>query len=382
MVAGNPKPPRSLYVHVPFCHHRCGYCNFALIADRADLVDRYLDALEFEVNQWVGEFELDTLFLGGGTPSYLSSRQWLRLAEVLFQRFAFSGDFEFTAECNPNDLQKGRLDAMLEAGVNRLSLGVQSFDDRKLKFLERTHTRADAIDSIQRAKVLLDKVSIDLIFACPDEWDDTWQSDLDTAVSLQIDHVSTYELTYEKGTRFWNRLNRGELLLVPADHRAKLYECAINTLTAAGWEQYEVSSFAKPEHRCRHNQVYWNGDSFLAAGPGASRFLGGVRETNHRSTTRYMQLLEANQSPVAEGEALDARSLAKDRIAFGLRLLDGVKLGPFREMTGFDLIDFLGDLGVIWRSERLLTINRDVCQLTPQGVMVYDAIASEIYALD
>ena len=382
MVAGNIKPPRSLYVHVPFCQHRCGYCNFTLIADRADLVDRYLNALEFEVNQWEGDFELDTLFLGGGTPSYLSGKQWNRLAGFLRQRFGFSKDLEFTAECNPNDLQAGRLDAMLEAGVNRVSLGVQSFDDRKLKFLERTHTQADAIDSIQRAKRLFSDVSIDLIFACPDEREDTWADDLSTAVSLQTDHVSTYELTYEKGTRFWNRLHRGELRLVDTNLRAKLYECAIKTLTAAGWEQYEVSSFAKPEHRCRHNQVYWKGDSFLAAGPGASRFLGDIRETNHRSTTRYLQLLEANQSPVAEGESLDARSLAKDRIAFGLRLLDGVELGPFRDVTGFDLIDFLGDAGVLLRAQRLLTINRDVCQLTPRGVMVYDAIASEIYALD
>lgn len=382
MAIGTFNQARSLYVHIPFCQHRCGYCNFTLVAGRDDLVDRYLDALESEISRWSGSFELDTLFLGGGTPSHLRPHQLERLGQIIRGRFELSSELEYTAECNPNDLRTPVVEALCDMGVNRLSLGIQSFDDGKLEFLERTHNRGDAIGAIQLARQSFNDVSFDLIFACQDESETEWRTDLETALAQHPDHISVYELTYEKGTRFWNRLNRAELTRVDEDTRAALYQQAIDELASSGFEHYEISSFCRPGYRCRHNQVYWCGKPFLAAGPGASRFMDGVRETNHRSTTRYLQLIESGKSPVAESEVLDQRGLAKDLVAFGLRMLDGISLESFRRSTGQDLIDFLGPTGEMLCEQSLISFRRGTCQLTGRGVLLYDSIAMQIYRLD
>ena len=373
---------RSLYVHVPFCRHRCGYCNFTLVAGRDDLISRYLDALELEINRWTGLIELDTLFLGGGTPSHLSPGQLGRLRQILYDRFEFSANLEFTAECNPNDLQSPVVEALCELGVNRLSLGIQSFQSEKLKFLERTHGRKQALDAIELARQEFHSVSVDLIFGCPDESKEDWGIDLETALECSPNHLSVYELTYEKGTRFWSRLNRGELHQLREETRADLYQQCLQMLTSAGWEHYEISSFCRFGHRCLHNLVYWSGQPFLAAGPGASRFVKGVRETNHRSTTRYLELVEAGKTPVAESEVLEANGLAKDLIVFGLRRLEGVRLNDFEQATGVSLSSFLGELADMLCDQGLLFINHDVCRLTDAGLMVYDSIAIKIYEID
>ena len=381
MAVGTLDQARALYLHVPFCRHRCGYCNFTLIAGRDDLVDRYLSALEREMDDWPRAIQLDTLFLGGGTPSHLSPTQLRRLGKIIRDRFELSPSLEFTAECNPNDLQPDTVEALCQIGVNRLSLGIQSFDDRKLNFLERTHQRSDAIDAIRSARQAINNLSIDLIFACPGESRSDWEADLETALAQQPDHLSVYELTYEKGTRFWNRLNRGELQQLDEDLRAALYQQAIDQLTAAGLEQYEISSFSRPGYRCRHNHVYWRGAPFLAAGPGASRFVGGVRQTNHRSTTQYLKLIEAGESPIAESEQVEPLGMAQDLIAFGLRLLDGIPLELFRHKTGAELVDFLGATGEWLSAEGLISIDQETCRLTERGVLVYDSIAEHVYRL-
>ncbi|MCH2181680.1 MAG: radical SAM family heme chaperone HemW [Mariniblastus sp.] len=381
MAVGTFNDARSLYLHVPFCRHRCGYCNFTLIAGRDDLVDRYLDALEQEIGRWPGTFELDTLFLGGGTPSYLNPNQLERLGQMIRRRFDLSAEIEFTAECNPNDLHPATVEALDQIGVNRLSLGIQSFDDQKLRFLERTHRATDAIGAIRLARQSFDNLSVDLIFACQGELPSDWERDLETALEQQPDHLSVYELTYEKGTQFWNRLNRGELEQVEEDRRAELYQGAIDRLTSAGLEHYEISSFCRSGYRCRHNQVYWRGEPFLAAGPGASRFVGGTRQTNHRSTTQYLKLIESGRSPVAESEEVDPLGLARDLIAFGLRLLDGFPLELFRRATGQELVDFLGARGEWLLAEGLIFIDGETCRLTERGLLVYDSIAEQIYRL-
>ena len=371
--------PRSAYIHIPFCRHRCGYCNFSLVAGRDHLVERFLDALEMEIRQLPESFEIDTLFYGGGTPSHLGPDQLERLSQIVSQRFSLASDAEVSAECNPNDIDQEKIDALLQLGVNRISLGVQSLNAEKLKRLERDHSASDVVKAVELAKANVASVSMDLIFAAPQETLAQWQTDLADALALQPDHLSTYELTYEKGTQFWNRLQRGGLEMSGEDLRADMYEHTRQQLEQAGWQHYELSSFSKPNHQCRHNQSYWNGNDYFAFGPGASRFVANTRSTNHQSTLTYMKRLEAGQSPTDQTEQLTGIAAARERLVVGMRLLRGVNVQLLEKSTGiaFDEILPLGTREPLI-SANLIEITAGACRLTGRGVMVSDGVAAAI----
>ncbi len=369
--------PRSVYVHVPFCRHRCGYCNFSVVAGRDYLVDRYLNAIETEIGWLDRHYEIDTLFLGGGTPSHLSPNELSRLMSIIRNRFTIADDAEVTAECNPNDLTVETASALADCGVNRISLGVQSLDAAKLKSLERDHTEHDVRQAVERAKSFASSVSIDMIFASPGESLQGWQSDLDSALKLQTDHVSAYELTYEKGTRFWNRLNAQKVAEADEDARADMYIHTIERLAAVGLDQYEISSFAKQGHRCRHNEVYWNGDPYFAFGPGAARFVDGVREMNHLSTMQYLKLVEAGERPTDFSEQLSGEAAAREQLSIALRHVDGVDCQRFLFQTGFAVDDLLSENGRQWQQQGLIVMG-DRVRLTHEGRMIYNHLTRVI----
>lgn len=370
--------PRSLYIHIPFCRHRCGYCNFTLVAGRDYLVDRFLDAIENEFIWLEQTYEVDTIFLGGGTPSHLSAENMQRLCGIIRSRFSFADNFEFTAECNPSDVTDSCAEALAEIGVNRISLGVQSLNSQKLKTLERDHSREIVIEAIANARRFCKNVSIDLIFATPNETLEEWRTDLDQAIALQPDHVSTYELTYEKGTAFWTQRMHGNIDSADEELRCKMYEHAIATLSENGFEQYEVSSFAKPNYRCRHNVVYWSGKPYFAFGPGASRFIDGTRETNHQSTMRYLDLIEAGTPPISERECLSTEDQARELLAIGLRQMDGINFEQFSKQTGFSALNLFAPIENELTDAGLISINEESIRLTQKGILVCDWIASKI----
>ena len=219
--------PVSLYVHVPFCRHRCGYCNFSLVAGRDYLVERFLKALETEIGWLEKSWTIDTLFLGGGTPSHLKEPDFLRLFEAIESRFSFSAGAEITAECNPSDISADKVEMFSRCGINRISLGVQSLDAGKLKRLERDHDARQVEAAVDLIRQRIDNLSMDLIFATPEETMELWQHDVEAALKLRPDHLSTYELTYEKGTQFWNRMNRSELVQADEDLCASMYELSL-----------------------------------------------------------------------------------------------------------------------------------------------------------
>jgi oxygen-independent coproporphyrinogen III oxidase len=367
-------PPRAAYLHVPFCRHRCGYCNFTLVAGRDDLIEPFLGALERELSSVDGVHELDTLYFGGGTPTHLPPAALERLFRMVGQRFRLAGDAEFTVEANPLDLDDGRVADLQSAGVNRLSLGVQSFNDRKLAVLERDHRQRDIARSLQQGRRVTDNVSLDLIFAAPNETLAEWERDLDHAIAAAPEHLSVYGLTIEAGAPFFGRLRRGTLQPVAESLEAEMYELAIDRLAAAGYEQYEVSSFSRAGRRSRHNATYWRGESYFAFGPGAASYVRGRRDMNHRSTTAYIERLLAGRSPVAETEQLAPEDRARERLVFGLRMLDGLSPQEFATDTGFRLDDLAGReieelVGLElfeWRNERLA--------LTRRGLLVSDSV--------
>lgn len=365
---------RAAYIHVPFCRHRCGYCNFTLIAGRDDLSGVYLDAIERELTSLDSPKEVDTLFFGGGTPTHLAGRDLSRLFALAKHWFPLAKNGEFSVEANPVDLTAEKLDVLSHAGVTRLSLGVQSYSDAKLRLLERDHTPAQAIDAISAAKSTTESVSLDLIFAVPGESLPDWQRDLDVALSARPDHISTYSLTFEKGTSYWTRRSKGALAEVDEETQRAMYELAIDRLTAAGYEHYEVSNFARPGHRCRHNEAYWRGDEYYAAGPGASRFLAGRRETNHRSTTAYIARLQSGQSPVAEIDELNPRDRARERLVFALRRIAGVERSWFQAATGFEIDGLAGPAIKRFVDLGLFHDNGQSIRLTRDGLLVSDAL--------
>lgn len=381
--------PRAAYIHVPFCRHRCGYCNFTLVARRGDLVESYLQAIEMELGRLESPHEVDTLYLGGGTPTFLKPAQLRRLISSVLRWHPLSRfpsvharrseqGAEFTVEANPADVDAATADTLAEMGVTRVSLGGQSFRSEKLRLLERDHGPGD----IERAVALIRArgmhTGIDLIFATPEESLAQWAADVDAAIALAPQHVSTYGLTFERGTAFWNRRLRGELVEIDENLQREMYGLAIDRLTSAGFEHYEVSNFARPGCRSRHNETYWRGDGYFAAGPGAARYVAGVREINHRSTTTWLKRVAAGESPVAERESLPAEARARELLVFGLRRMGGVARQEFAARCGHTIEELVDQPLKKFVRLGLLADNGDRVQLTREGLFVSDAIWPEM----
>ncbi len=371
------RTPRSAYIHVPFCARRCGYCNFTLVAGHDKLIEPYLAALEIELG-WLGTpCEVDTLFFGGGTPTQLHGDRLRRLFEAVLAWHPLAAGCEFSVEANPADISDETVSILAQYGVRRVSLGAQSFNDDKLRALERDHTATDVARAVQTLRQYPFDLSLDLIFAAPGETLDESRADLAAAIDLVPDHISTYGLTFERGTTFWNRRSHGALQQADDELERAMYETAIDTLTAAGFEHYEVSNFARPGHRCRHNERYWLGEEYFAAGPGAARYVAGVRSTNHRSTSNYIERVLRGDSPVTEQEQLSAEDRARELLVFALRRLEGVSRDWFRERTSLEIEDLVGEPLGRFVELGLMIDDGSRIKLTRAGLLVSDSLWGE-----
>ncbi|HMF11279.1 MAG TPA: radical SAM family heme chaperone HemW, partial [Gemmataceae bacterium] len=279
--------PRAAYVHVPFCAHHCGYCDFAVAVGRDALIDRYLDALAAELATLLEPRPVQTVFVGGGTPTYLSARQVHRLLSDVNRWLPLEPGGEFSIEANPGTLGAEKVAALADCGVTRVSLGAQSFQPRLLHVLERDHSPDDVPRAVEAIRRRIPELSLDLIFGVPGQTLAAWDADLRQALALQPDHVSTYGLTYEKGTPLWKQRQRGAIAALGEEAELSLYAHAIDTLEVAGFEHYEISNFALPGRRSRHNQVYWANEPYYGFGMGATRYVDGRRESNTRDLSAY-----------------------------------------------------------------------------------------------
>lgn len=374
------RAPRSAYVHVPFCVHRCGYCDFTLVAGKDQLIDDYLRALALQLRSVLGDErpELDTLYFGGGTPTHLSVTQLERLFTLVASHVRLTPGAEFTVEANPVDLDAERIDRLAAAGVNRISLGVQSFDADILALLERDHREPQIVAGLERLRARIDNVSIDLIFGVPGQSLDLWRTTLEQAISLRPRHVSTYGLTFERGTAFWSRREKGLLRPAPEELEGDMYALAMEQLPAAGWEQYEISSFATAGFRSRHNQVYWSGLPYHGFGPGAARYLQGIREREHRSVTNWLANVLAGRSTVAEREQLSDEDRARERLVLGLRRTEGIEGAQFSRETGFAFRELAGPAMDRFLQQGLLEERDGWLRLSRAGRFVADAVIVEL----
>jgi oxygen-independent coproporphyrinogen-3 oxidase len=322
--------PAHLYVHIPFCARRCSYCDFAIAVRKVVPVDEFLRSVERELDlRFAGTepWTLETLYFGGGTPSHLGADGISRLIGIVRSRASLAPDAEVTLETNPDDVTPAAAAAWRDAGVNRISLGAQSFDDRALKWMHRVHDSAAipaAFKTLRDAG--FDDISLDLIFSLPTELDRDWRRDLSQAVALQPTHVSLYGLTIEPHAPLGRWVARGETAEAPEESYESEFLMADAMLAAAGFEHYEVSNFARPGRRARHNFSYWLGVPYAGIGPGAHEFDGSIRRWNTGNYVEWVRKLDAGQDPVEGSEVLSSGNRVAEGVYLGLRTVDGLEL--------------------------------------------------------
>lgn len=372
----------GLYLHIPFCEKKCSYCDFYSI-ESTEHIDRFVETLQREIRLRSVRYDgqpFTSVFFGGGTPSLLRPEDMQSITSLLRELFVFADDCEWTMECNPGTVTLERLLGYRAAGINRLSFGVQSFQASELAFLDRIHDANEAVAAMQLAREAgFDNVNMDLMFAVPGQTLETLADNLRRMVELQPDHISAYSLIYEHGTPLYADLLKGRVKPLPEEVDADMYHLVISTLRAHGYEQYEVSNFAKAGRRCRHNLTYWHGEPYLAVGPSAHGFIGTTRYWNYRSLTAWTEYVLKGALPEANHEVLTESDLLTEHVFLHLRA-DGLRVSETQERFGIDVRAALQpDLGY-WIDEGFVTDDGDVLSLTAEGYRVCDEISSKAAA--
>jgi oxygen-independent coproporphyrinogen-3 oxidase len=380
-LADNPPEARELgfYVHVPFCTKRCGYCSFNTAPLEDGAMARYLEALHREIDllggiAWSPRVRLSTIFLGGGTPSLLAADEMAAVLEGIRSRFDVAADAEVTVECNPESVTRDKLAGYRAAGVTRLSLGVQSLDDSILPRLGRLHDARGARAAFEAARAAgCDNVSVDLMYGLPGLDPDGWARAVEAVLDWRPDHVSAYGLTLDAGS-LWGA--SGVEGLPTEDVQIDQYWRLARAAAARGLEHYEISNYARPGCRSRHNQIYWHAAEYLAAGPGACGFVGRMRYANVKATPRYCETLAGGDLPVASFEHLSEPQRLAERLILGLRTADGVPAGLLEARLGRD--SRLRGLLDEWRARTWLVDADDRVRLTEAGFLLSDALFVEL----
>ncbi|MBW6487203.1 MAG: radical SAM family heme chaperone HemW [Syntrophobacterales bacterium] len=366
----------GLYIHVPFCLSKCHYCGF-YSTTQTSLIEGYLAALCREMDHyknWVATF--DTFYIGGGTPSVLSPRQIASLIRDARKNFSISEGAEITVETNPADTTDDLLQVLYESGVNRLSIGVQSFNDDLLAFLGRRHRAGQAKTAVKSAKEAgFENVSLDLIYGIPGQDIRGWEKTLQQAVWLHPEHLSCYQLTVEEGTPMACAMAKGEITLPDEQLQAEFFFCTAELLEKAGYLQYEVSNFALPGRESRHNQKYWNHNPSLGLGPSAHSFSGTERYWNHAAVRTYIEELTAGRLPVAQREALDPEKLRLEALFLGFRTRRGICLEEFCVRYGQDLLKEKKTAIDQLIAGGFVKLSRGFLKPTRQGLAVADSLA-------
>jgi len=369
----------GIYVHIPFCQSKCGYCDFYSVTDlsaKSPFIQALLQEVEYVSRQLDKIPEFDTLYLGGGTPSLLNDSEMDQLFTRLRDHFSLTADCEITLEANPGILSKDKLQHFRGLGINRLSLGVQSFHNQELQLLERIHSARQAEEGIALARSTgFDNLSIDLIYALPGQKMQSWIDTLNIAVECQPEHISAYNLVFEEGTPFYRARESGQLRVLDEDQELLFYRKTVSMLNEHGYEQYEVSNYARdPLLRSRHNMKYWNHEPYLGFGPSAHSYWDGKRRSNVRSLTLYHRQLQAGQLPIAQEEVIDAGTEQFEKIFLSLRTNQGLNLLQFEKRfhESFE-IKYRDQIDDLIRND-LALIEDQYFRLTSKGFCICDEI--------
>ena len=371
----------ALYIHIPFCDHKCIYCDFYSIITK-DNIPSFLISLKKEIDSYSHLYSRDncftSIYFGGGTPSLMDVWYISEIIEHLYKNFSFSELPEVTLETNPGTVDKDKLKDFFSAGINRLSVGIQSFHKDDLKFLTRIHDKTTAINTVYNAADAgFENVGADLIFNLPGQTKSKWLDNLRTVVNLPVKHISAYSLILERGTILNKMVIDGKVKIRDKDYDAELYETAIDFLETKGFFQYEVSNFSKKSYECIHNKAYWEHKDYLGFGPSAHSFVNGKRWWNYSSLRRYINEIKMNGKAVAGSEIVNDRELFEEYIMLSLRS-KGIDIPELQLKFGDAwLINKLNYFSLLQERE-LLTIDKNSIRLTKSGYALCDEILSEI----
>ncbi len=372
----------ALYIHWPFCVSKCPYCDFnSHVRDTVD-DDAWRAALladmAYEAALTPGR-KLTSIFFGGGTPSLMPPSTVAALIDAAAQHWGFADNIEITLEANPSSVEAARFADIAAAGVNRVSLGLQSLDDAALAFLGRAHSVAESLDALAVAQHHFGRVNIDLIYARPAQTVGQWEAELKRALSFGTDHMSLYQLTIEPGTRFETLVRTGHFIPADDDDAATLYELTGQMTSAAGIPAYEISNHAKPGSESRHNLSYWRYDDYIGIGPGAHGRRLNFATQRHKKPENFLSAVERNAHGISSEDRLDAATRATESLLMGLRLAEGISLSRLSQRTGIAADDLL-DIHAVDKIAQLGLIRRDGDRVTvtPQGMPLLDAILPQI----
>ena len=368
------KKPTSAYVHIPFCTQICYYCDFSKVFIKNQPVDSYLEHLLEEFQSYDIQ-KLRTLYIGGGTPTALSAPQLEILLKGLTKNLDLSSLEELTIEANPGDLDADKIAVLKNSAVNRVSLGVQTFDDKMLKKIGRSHLEKDIYENIDRLKLAgFDNISIDLIYALPGQTMEQVKDNVAKAIGLDIPHMSLYSLILENHTVFMNRMRRGKLPLPKEELEAEMFEYIIAALERAGFEHYEISNFSKLGFESRHNLMYWDNAEYYGIGAGASGYVNGVRYKNHGPIRHYLSAVEEGNARITE-EHLSQKEQMEEEMFLGLRKKSGVSMARFEEKFGRSFDGLYGETVRDLVQQGLMQIEGDRVRMTKRGLFLGDTVA-------
>jgi oxygen-independent coproporphyrinogen-3 oxidase len=374
----------ACYIHIPFCDHKCIYCDFYSIIT-SDNVQSFLDCLKKEIIHYSekhsADRELISIFFGGGTPSLMEPDYISEILESIKTKFVVRNDAEITLETNPGTVTQEKLKMFRNAGINRISIGIQSFDNNDLRFLTRIHNSETAIKTVfDAAEAGFENISLDLIFNLPGQSKKNWIKNLERAVKLPIKHISAYSLILERGTILNKMVLDGKVKIADADYDAELYQTTINFLTANGFYQYEVSNFTKLGFECIHNNAYWHYTDYFGFGTSAHSFVDGKRWWNLSSLKMYINKIKNEGNAIAGSESISPENALNEYIMLELRS-SGLNLQMFENRFGKESSEWLKNkypYFEVLKNQNFVTMNNDIVKLTPKGYAVCDEILAEI----
>ena len=370
----------GIYIHIPFCKRRCIYCDF-FSTTQSEKKPTYIHALcqELEIRKdyLQGEY-IETIYLGGGTPSQLSLEELESIFTTIYNIYKVKEDAEITLEANPDDLTTAYISKLRRLPINRISMGIQTFQEETLKLLHRRHTAQQAIEAFQRCRNAgFQNISIDLMYGLPGETLETWKQDLQQAIALHPEHISAYHLIYEEGTTLWNLRERHQVEEADEELSVTLFKTLIDELTQAGYQHYEISNFCLPELHSRHNSSYWTGKKYLGCGPSAHSFNGTSRQWNVASLDHYIEGIISGK-PDYEMEELDIYTRYNDFVITSIRTCWGMPLSYLRTEYGEDLYRYCLRMAKPYLSQGLLETKENILKLTKEGIFISDGIMSDL----
>ncbi|MGR3174930.1 MAG: radical SAM family heme chaperone HemW [Candidatus Scalindua sp.] len=368
----------SLYIHIPFCISKCIYCDFNSIVMKSQIVDEYLNAIENELQAINGKYSFTTVYIGGGTPTVLSEIQLIKLLNIISKHVDVFNLNEYTIEVNPGTLTEEKILALKNSYISRISIGIQSFNDKYLKFLGRIHTAKEAKDIFSNLREKgFENINIDLIYGYSSQHLNEWKTDLRECFKLSPEHISAYCLTYESGTPLVEMMDSGKLNKLSEEEELDMYEHTNDFLGNNGYNHYEISNFAKQGKECQHNTVYWENREYIGIGAGAFSYINGERYCSIKNVKEYISAVRSKKNLICFSEKLLQEKRASEILIMALRMTSGISKNEFFDRSGYNLTELFGTQLSILTQAGLINFDDERIKLTRRGLSVADSVMME-----